>query len=383
MQIDPSFWLNRRVLLTGHTGFKGVWLGAWLSGLGADVVGFALPPSHAATLYRLARIDAHVDGITGDVRDRDLLVEVVRRHQPEIIFHLAAQSLVLPGLKDPALTFETNVMGTLNLMEAARHARRLDALVVVTSDKVYGPGDAVRVEDDPLGGHDPYAASKAAAELVVQTYARHYLRARDGIGVATARAGNAIGGGDFGPRRLLPDLVRAGFEGRVARVRHPGAVRPWQHVLDALGGYLLLAQGLADDPVRFSGAWNFGPIEDGWSVAEVADTVMRWLGGRWAEAPKPVDAEAPILRISPARAVRELGWRPALDTARALEWTIEDYRELMRDGRADWLFRRLDAFAGGGTSKRRRTADEGFGPTLGDGGFSHALGDGGLGRALG
>ena len=375
MQIDPSFWLNRRVLVTGHTGFKGIWLGAWLSELGADVVGFALPPTHTAALYRLAGIDRRVDSVTGDVRDRDLLIEVVRRHQPEIIFHLAAQPLVLPGLKDPVLTFETNVMGTLNLLEAARHARGLDALVVVTSDKVYAPGDAARVEDDPLGGHDPYAASKAAAELVVQTYARHYLSPQDGVGVATARAGNAIGGGDFGPRRLMPDLVRAGFEGRVARVRHPGAIRPWQHVLDALGGYVLLAQNLADDPARFGGAWNFGPTGDGWSVGEVADTVMRWLGGRWTEVPEPWGAEAPVLRLSPARAVRELGWRPVLDTARALEWTVEDYRELMRGEPADWLFRRLDAFAGGGgDAPKRRTVLEDLGHALGDEGLGHALG---------
>ncbi|MCB1882460.1 MAG: CDP-glucose 4,6-dehydratase [Geminicoccaceae bacterium] len=369
MHIDPSFWLNRRVLVTGHTGFKGIWLSAWLSELGADVVGFALPPGHAASLYYLADIDKRVANVTGDIRDRDLLVRTVRQHQPEVVFHLAAQSLVLPGIKDPVLTFESNVMGTLNLLEAARHDRDLAALLVVTSDKVYAPSEQPRREGDPLGGHDPYAASKAAAELVAATYARLYLTPGDGIGVATARAGNVVGGGDFSPHRLFPDLVRAAYDDRVARIRNPEATRPWQHVLDALHGYLVLAQELARQPEAFKGAWNFGPLDEReWTVGQVADEAMPILGGSWAPDPSAgsgakAGAEAPVLRLASDRAVRQLAWRPVLDTHRAIAWTAADYREFVEEQRADWLFRRIDAFAGRGgdhaATKRRRLSIKG------------------------
>ena len=342
--IDPTFWLNRRVLVTGHTGFKGAWLCAILNELGADVIGIAHPPTPDAPLFEQCGIARHMESMTGDIRDADLLRRTIATEAPEIIFHLAAQSLVRRGLKNPRETFETNIQGTVNLLDAAREAPGLKAIVVVTSDKCYREPHRPCTEDDPLGGLDPYAASKACAEIVTEAYRHCFLGPIDGIGLATARAGNVIGSGDFNRDRLLPDLVRGIAAGRTVEIRNPHAIRPWQHVLDALHGYLLLAQGLARDPHDMGRAWNFGPSADShWTVGAVADAVSRQLGGEWLALPSHETVETPVLRLDSSRSRQLLGWEPRLDIETALEWTVEGYRAL-ETGDRTWLQTQIRRF---------------------------------------
>lgn len=334
-----SFWVGRRVLVTGHTGFKGAWLCAWLRELGAEVTGVGLAPDTSPSLFEAAGLAERIDSRLGDVRDRERLAHLLQDARPEIIFHLAAQALVLEGLSDPLATFESNVIGVANLLDASRRLPDLRAVLVVTSDKCYrDPGHACE-EDDALGGRDPYSASKACAEIVTEAYRQSYFGPERGVGLATARAGNVIGGGDFAPGRLLPDLIRAYSTGCPAELRQPTAVRPWQHVLDALAGYLLLAERLAADPVQHGGAWNFGPAHDVlWTVACVAGALADGLGGgRWERARGTLPAETPVLRLSSERARRRLGWRPMLDTGEAIAWTAAGYTALLATGRTDWL----------------------------------------------
>ncbi len=343
-KIDPTFWLNRRVLVTGHTGFKGSYLAAWLSELGADLVGVAHPPASPAGLFALAGLDRRLVNVTADVRDRARLEHLVVASSPEIIFHLAAQPVVLDGLKRPLDTFDTNIQGTLNILQAARRAPDLRAMVVVTSDKAYRPSTEPRAESDPLGGIEPYSASKACADIIAETYRHCYLSSEDGIGLATARAGNVIGGGDFAADRLIPDLVRGIAAGRTVPLRHPEAIRPWQHVLDAVHGYLLLAQALATTPRSFAGAWNFGPVQAPWPVREVADRLVARLGGAWASVPGAGCHETPVLRLDPGAAIERLGWRPQLDTAAAIDWTAEGYRRLEAEASGDFIFDQIERF---------------------------------------
>ncbi len=347
MALDSTFWLNRKVLVTGHTGFKGIWLSTLLTELGAEVAGFAHPPGHAARLFEAVGLARRVRGHIGDVRDLASLQAVMRRERPEIVFHLAGRAIVLEALKDPVETFTTNVTGTLHLLEAARSAPDLRAVVVVTSDKVYRRPEGRCVEEDPLGGDEPYGASKAAAEHVVEAYRRCYLTPEDGVGLAAARAGNVIGGGDFSPRRLVPDLVRGITSGRVVEIRHPGYSRPWQHVLDAVRGYLVLAERLAGAPARFAGSWNFGPPaeRDGWTVAGVATAFVEAFGrGAWRPLPRPPGIEVPHQHLCTARARRELGWRTLLDTPTTIAWTAEGYRRLLEEGDGAWLFRQIEEY---------------------------------------
>ncbi len=344
-KIDPTFWLNRRVLVTGHTGFKGSYLAAWLSELGADLVGVAHPPPSPASLFALAGLDRRLLNVTGDVRDRARLEHLVVASSPEIVFHLAAQPVVLDGLKRPLDTFDTNIQGTLNILQAARRAPDLRAMVVVTSDKAYRPSSEPRGEADPLGGVEPYSASKACADIIAETYRHCYLSPEDGIGLATARAGNVIGGGDFAADRLVPDLVRGIAAGRTVSLRHPDAIRPWQHVLDAVHGYLLLAQALATTPRSFAGAWNFGPVQAPWPVRDVADRLVARLGGAWAAVPRAGGHETPILRLDPTAAIERLGWRPRLDTATAVDWTAEGYRRLEQEASGRFVLDQIERFA--------------------------------------
>ncbi len=346
MGIDPTFWLNRKVLVTGHTGFKGIWLSAWLSELGAEVAGFAHPPEHASPLFDAAGIAGRVAGHVGDVRDLASLQAVIRRERPEVIFHLAGRPIVLEALKNPVETFTTNILGTLNLLEAARAAPDLRAIVAVTSDKVYRRPAGRCSEEEALGGEEPYSASKAAAEHVIAAYRKCYLGAEDGIGLAAARAGNVVGAGDFSPHRLIPDLVRGITAGRVVEIRHPDYSRPWQHVLDAVHGYLLLAQHLARAPERFAGSWNFGPPSDrpSWTVARIATAMVEGFGrGAWRPLPRPPGIEVPHQHLCAARARRELGWRPLLDTAATITWTVAGYRRLVEAGEGGWLYEQIAA----------------------------------------
>jgi CDP-glucose 4,6-dehydratase len=305
------FWQGRRVLVTGHTGFKGAWLTLWLHALGARVAGFSAAPPTEPSLFELARVAELCDDRRGDVRDAQAVAGAVAAVRPEVVFHLAAQPIVRAALEDPAATYAVNVLGTAHVLTAARGA----AIVCVTSDKCYAPGARPHREGDPLGGSDPYSASKAAQEHVAAAH-----RASLGVRVATARAGNVIGGGDWGRDRLLPDLVRARESGRPLTLRHPDAIRPWQHVLDPLAGYLLLAQRLAES-AEWAQAWNFGP-DEARTVRWVVDRVRE----RWPVAVRvapPGDAvEAPALRLDASKARSELGWAPRLDLAAGLDATV-------------------------------------------------------------
>lgn len=344
MRVDATFWLHRRVLVTGHTGFKGIWLCRYLSMLGADVAGFALPPASTAPLYRHARLDQFVTGRYGDIRDAAMVEAAVTAFRPEIIFHLAARALVHDALKEPAATFAVNTLGTVHLLEAARRVPGLRSIVAVTSDKVYRDPARACAEDDALGGRDPYSASKAAAEHVVDAYRHCYLTPVDGVGVATARAGNVFGAGDFAAHRLIPDLVRAVISGEAPRLRHPGHRRPWQHVLDAVYGYVLLAQEAARVPARFSGAWNFGPtpgVAD-CTVAELAERFLAaWGGPAWRRGEPLSDVELESQCLSPHKARQLLGWRPLLPLPVAIAWTVEGYRELLADRDDSWIDRQI------------------------------------------
>lgn len=353
MTTGQLFWSGRRVLVTGHTGFKGTWLAHWLAELGAEVTGIGLPPSTDPSLFLASGLAERIDSRILDVRARDQVTRLLREIEPEIILHLAAQPLVLTSLKDPVATFQTNVQGVVNLLDAARGLPALRAIVVVTSDKCYLRPERRCAEGDPLGGHDPYSASKACAEMVVEAYRCCFYPAAAGIGLASARAGNVIGGGDFSPGRLLPDLMRAFARNEEAVLRHPGAIRPWQHVLDALSGYLLLAERLCADPGAYARAWNFGPDQGvSWTAAEVADAaVARFGAGGWRPAETGIAIEVPTLLLDSDAAQQQLGWRPRLPTGEAVAWTVDGYRELLHHGRAAWLIEQIHAFEGlGGTA---------------------------------
>jgi CDP-glucose 4,6-dehydratase len=318
---------DKTVLVTGHTGFKGSWLCLWLERLGARVVGYALPPLTEPSLFDQAGIAAQVEHHVGDVRDAAVLAQLVAKTQPDFVFHLAAQPLVLASYADPTGTFATNVTGSINLLEALRAAGSKASVVMVTTDKVYRNlecGTAF-AEDDPLGGHDPYSASKAAMEIAVASWRASYFA--DGPRVATARAGNVIGGGDWSADRIVPDLVRAVAAQAVPELRYPAALRPWQHVLEPLAGYLWLGAKLAES-AYYAQAWNFGPEPaDTRSVGELADVLLaRWgQPGRGAASNPTALHEAGLLRLSIAKARTELGWEPVWDFAATVERTADWY----------------------------------------------------------
>ena len=322
-----SNWEGRRVLVTGHTGFKGSWLALWLDAMGAEVTGFALPAPTDPSLFETARVAERVRHIEGDVRDLSALHAAFAEARPEMVFHLAAQPLVRLSYEEPVETFATNVMGTVNLLEAARHSAGVRAILCVTSDKCYENREWIWPyrEVDPMGGHDPYSSSKGCAELVVSAWRRSYFAA-EGPLLASARAGNVFGGGDWAADRLVPDLVRAFAAGTAPLIRSPQSVRPWQHVLEALRGYLLLGERLLNGQREFADGWNFGPTdEDAQPVSWMVDQMRaRWAGSPAPAAdPAPRPHEAGLLRLDSSKARAALGWQPALPLARGLEWTVE------------------------------------------------------------
>jgi CDP-glucose 4,6-dehydratase len=333
---DAVFWRDRRVLLTGHTGFKGAWLSLWLQSLGAHVTGLSLeqPPSEPS-LYALARVgEGMTESVACDIRDPHALASAMLRARPEIVIHMAAQPLVRRSFAEPRATYDTNVMGTVNLLEAVRACEGVRAVVIVTSDKCYenhGSPGGYR-ESDPLGGHDPYSSSKAAAELVTSAYRRSFFSDPTAARVASARAGNVIGGGDFGEDRLIPDIVRSVLAADTLRLRYPTAVRPWQHVLSPLSGYLLLAQALCESPEESPGyarAWNFGPYErDARSVEWVVERFAElWPGGvRWERDPCEHPHEAHRLELDSSLAHERLAWEPLVGLEDGLRATVEWYR---------------------------------------------------------
>jgi CDP-glucose 4,6-dehydratase len=319
---------GRRILVTGHTGFKGAWMVALLGAVGAEVTGFALPPASDRSLFLEAGLAGTIDSILGDVRDFEAVRSVVERAKPEAIVHLAAQPLVLEGYRSPVETFATNVQGTVHVLEAARQLGVVRAVAVVTTDKVYRhAGLHLLAETDALGGEDPYSASKACAEMIVETYRASYFSQRD-IGVATLRAGNVLGGGDWSQDRLLPDAARAMLSDARIAIRHPDAVRPWQDVLDVELGYLHVLAGLLDGDLSLSRSWNFGPPPDErLSVADVLDIFGRAYGRRLNIAIQPSDApENPSLLLASNDARELLGWRPRLGSAQAVAAAATFYR---------------------------------------------------------
>lgn len=329
MQGDESFWAQRRVLLTGHTGFKGAWLALWLKRLGAHVTGVGLAPTTPKSLFQGARLNGSlVSEVEIDVRDHEAVARVVADIDPELVFHLAAQPLVRTAYEHPVGTFATNVMGTVHILDALRGAPSARVAVVVTSDKCYAPAPAPHThrEEDPMGGEEPYSASKGAAELAVTAYRSAFLAERE-IAVASARAGNVIGGGDWARDRLVPDLMRGALEGRPVPIRHPDAVRPWQHVLCPLHGYLQLARALWDDP-DLAGGWNFGPnVGDDWPVRQVANRFAElWPAVTWKQVGDTGPREAAHLRLDSTRARTQLKWAPHWDLDRALRATVDWYR---------------------------------------------------------
>ena len=337
------------MLITGHTGFKGSWLSLCLDALGADVHGFALEPPTEPSLYRMAGVGQHIASrmgeargdVRGDVRDYPALRSTILELRPAVIFHLAAQSLVRHSYHDPLATYSTNVMGTVHLLEAVRELALDCAVINVTSDKCYDNLDVPHSyrEGDRLGGRDPYSSSKACAELVTSAYRESFFSGMDpsgpNVSLASVRAGNVIGGGDWATDRLLPDCVRAILSGQAIRIRNPGALRPWQHVLDPLNGYLLLAERLYGGASGFARGWNFGPDDvDTWQVATVVARVVElWGSGGGTPAQviletAPQPHEAGRLELDCTLARQQLGWLPALSLETALEWTVDWYRRV-------------------------------------------------------
>jgi len=334
--LNRDFWRDRRILLTGHTGFKGAWLSLLLESLGADVTGFAGPPPGPPALFDLAACGTGVSSVRGDVRALDRVEAAVRKARPEVVIHMAAEAVVRRSLRDPLTTYAVNVMGTANIFDAVRRlGNDARAVLCVTTDKCYlnREWDWGYREDEPLGGKDPYSSSKACQELVAAAFRDSYLAER-GVGVATARAGNVIGGGDWAEDRLVPDLMRAAVAGEPLVVRSPSAVRPWQHVLNPLTGYLLLAERLCDAPAEHAGAFNFGPAdEDTRPVSWIVDR----LRDRWPDeievrtVAESHAKEAMALKLDSSRARNRLGWSPSWALAEGLDATVEWYAGY-RDG---------------------------------------------------
>ena len=327
---DALFWKGKKVFLTGHTGFKGAWTALLLGRLGARVHGYALPPSHPLSLFVAAGIADDLHHCIGDIRDFGALRAALSNAQPDIIIHMAAQALVRNSYAEPVETYATNVMGTVHLLEAARHVSSVTAILIVTSDKCYenNSQEIAFREDDRLGGSDPYSNSKACAELLTDAYRRSFYQAASAARIATARAGNVFGGGDWAVDRLIPDAVQAFMARSPLRVRNPEAVRPWQHVLDPVLGYLTLAKKLSDDD-GFVGGWNFGPgAESEVTVREIVERVVtRWGdGAAWTPDGGPHPREAAYLKLDSDKVRTRLNWKPRLDLAQGLELTIDWYK---------------------------------------------------------
>ncbi|MBT5665098.1 MAG: CDP-glucose 4,6-dehydratase [Rhodospirillaceae bacterium] len=341
MGVDRQFWANKTVLVTGHTGFKGAWLCLWLQKMGATVVGYALDAPTKPNLFSVADVERGMTSITGDIRDIETLQSVMSDHKPEIVFHMAAQSLVRYSYEAPLETYSTNVMGAVNLLEAVRLSHSVKSVVVVTSDKCYENKEWDRgyQEDDVLGGRDPYSNSKGCAELVTSAYRQSFFESADNSGhpaaVASARAGNVVGGGDWAQDRLIPDAMRAFTANRAMIVRSPNAIRPWQHVLEPLAGYILLAQNLFHNGADFAQAWNFGPPEsDVRSVSMVLQTLRR-LWGEDVIVREDINEtqvhEAQTLKLDSAKAAKLLNWRPRLSLEDGLGFVVDWYRSYKND----------------------------------------------------
>ncbi|MHC4644437.1 MAG: CDP-glucose 4,6-dehydratase [Planctomycetota bacterium] len=333
--MNRAFWKDKKVLVTGHTGFKGSWLSLWLQKMGADVLGYALRPPTQPSLFEVAHVADGMTSIIKDIRDIEGLQAVIAEHHPEIVIHMAAQALVRYSYKDPIETYSTNIMGTVNILEAVRHSESVRVLVSITSDKCYENKEWLwgYREQDPVGGRDPYSSSKGCAELVISAYRNSYFSTEKhqnhNVAVASTRAGNVIGGGDWAKDRLIPDIMIALMEKRPAIIRNPNSIRPWQHVLEPLNGYLCLAEQLWTGGSNFAQAWNFGPANED---AKTVSWIVKYLTSSWGEAarweldPAQHPHEDNYLKLDCSKARSLLGWAPKLRLSTALEWIVEWYR---------------------------------------------------------
>lgn len=337
--MDAGFWAGQRVFLTGHTGFKGSWLTLWLKSLGAQITGFSLPPDTDPNLFTLARAGEGISSLFGDVRDARAIFEAMQAARPEIVIHMAAQPLVRYSYAHPVETYATNVMGTVHVLEAARQVDSIRAALIVTTDKCYENREWVwgYRENEPMGGYDPYSSSKGCAELITAAYRNSYFsplqQGERRVAVASARAGNVIGGGDWAAERLVPDIMRAIALHETVLIRSPEAIRPWQHVLEPLSGYLLLAERLFRDGATFAEAWNFGPEDSDmkpvqWVMERLA---QRWgEGARWTRDTQPQPHEAAILKLDCSKARTRLGWTPHWRLGETIDRIVDWYRAARR-----------------------------------------------------
>ncbi|MBF0525848.1 MAG: CDP-glucose 4,6-dehydratase [Deltaproteobacteria bacterium] len=338
--IFENIYRGKRVFITGHTGFKGAWLALWLTLLGADVIGYSIAPPSRPNLFEAVNLADDVTHLYGDIRDRDNLQRAMAEHQPDMVFHLAAQPLVRLSYDDPHLTYETNVMGTVNVFEAVRLTPRVRVVVSVTSDKCYENREWAwgYRENDPMGGYDPYSSSKGCAELITAAYQRSFFSQNQSgrpypVALASARAGNVIGGGDWGKDRLLPDCIRALSADQEIVIRFPKAIRPWQHVLTPLSGYLMLGANLWEHGPKFAGGWNFGPVADEMVTVDeiVRTTLALWGKGSYRLDDQTNPHEAHWLKLDCSKALVELGWRPQYSVLQALEKSILWYKLFYQD----------------------------------------------------
>lgn len=340
MHINPSFWQGKKVLITGHTGFKGSWLSLWLHALGAELTGYGLDPYTERDNFVLSKLSDHICDIRGDIRDIANLEEVFEDTKPEIVFHLAAQPLVRLSYEEPRETYAMNVMGTVNVLECIRHSSSAKVAVMITTDKCYENKETLTgyKETDPFGGYDPYSASKACDEIIINSYRSSFFNPNDiaihGKAVASVRAGNVIGGGDWAKDRIIPDCIRALEAKEPIKIRSPKAIRPWQFVLEPLAGYLMLAEKMYQDPVRYAQGWNFGPEEQNivnvWSVA--TKLVQSYGTGTLidiSEEKKP--HEAMLLKLNITKAKTQLGWKPILDFKETITWTTAWYQMYQKE----------------------------------------------------
>jgi len=333
--MDASFWNNKKVLITGHTGFKGSWLSLWLQTRGASVIGYSLDPPGTPNFFEIGEIAREIVSIRGDIRDIENFKAAVKTHQPDIIIHMAAQSLVRYSYKHPLETYSTNVMGTVNILDTVRQLGGVKVVLIITSDKCYENRET-RVgykESDPMGGYDPYSNSKGCAELVTAAYRNSYFPpdrfSEHGVAIASTRAGNVIGGGDWGEDRLIPDIMRSNLADEAVVIRYPDAIRPWQHVLEPLNGYLQLAEHLWNQGEKFTGGWNFGPDNDDCKPVQwILETLnQQWQGGiKWTQSAVDNPHEATYLSLDCSKSKQLLGWSPKLDLQSALSLLVDWYQ---------------------------------------------------------
>ena len=336
MVINSNFWKNKKVLLTGHTGFKGSWLSIWLKKLGVELIGFSKDIPTEPSLFELAKVSENMISVMGDIRNLSVIQKVIQEHQPDIIIHMAAQPLVRKSYENPLETFSTNIMGTVNLLESIKITEKTRVIINVTSDKCYknnGTNEKFS-EDSPMGGYDPYSSSKACSELVTASYRDSFFNpkeyAKHGVSLATCRAGNVIGGGDWSKDRLIPDIMRGILNNEIIKIRNPNAIRPWQHVLDPLNGYLILAEKMWSAGNEFSEAWNFGPTEDGeksvkWITEKITE---QWSSNiKWDIDNDINPHEENSLRLNCMKANSRLSWRSKLKLEQGLDWVLEWYKQ--------------------------------------------------------